>query len=62
MIQEILAYIIVGVAVAFSVKTFIRQFSGGKDACPKCSHCGPAGDGAAQQPDGLIQIKDRVER
>lgn len=38
-IQEIIAFLIVAVALFFTAKKFIRQFTHGDQELPKCADC-----------------------
>lgn len=54
--QNILVYIIVGVAVLYTARSLVRQFASREGACPKCAQCGHASAGAPQ-PESLTQIE-----
>lgn len=46
-IQELLAFLLVGAAVIYAGRAFIRQFTHGETACAECGKCqsaAPAND------------------
>ena len=59
-IQEITTYAIVGIAMAFTARIFIRQFISTEGSCPKCPQCGSRRNTSDEKPNRLIQIEDRA--
>ena len=57
-IQEIVTYAIVGIAMALTARTVIRQFTSTGGSCSKCSQCEPEQSKPDQQMEQLIQIED----
>ncbi|MCY3773030.1 MAG: hypothetical protein OXG98_13565 [Gemmatimonadetes bacterium] len=57
-LQTLIVAITVGIAAAFVVRTFTRQFtSRGRKGCASCSHGGSGGQPGASRDGDLIQVE-----
>ncbi len=51
-IQELIAFLVVGVAVLYAGRAFVRQFTHGESTCAECGKCQPA---APPNGEGIIK-------
>ncbi len=62
-LQTLIVAIAVGLAAAFVIRTFTRQFtSRGQKGCASCSHGGSNGQPGAAREGDLIQVEEPVRK